>query len=312
MLKVHNPETAVEKRPRKIKKRWRLPPTTEIMALAEVLFRGGICPNGCNRPEHLAARIVAGFELGLNPVQAIGNIMLVNGRAAVWGDAALALVVASDLLAHHDEFIEGDGGDRVGVCLVARDGFEQRRFTFSVGQAKEAKLWGKSGPWTNYPDRMLLMRARGFALRDVFPDVLAGLNIAEEALDVEVSNTPRRDLPVDGAAVSANAEIAPRTGKQSGESLGIVGADDEARKPITDEQLNRIANNRPSWARSRGVDSTDADAVGQLWKKYLHERFNVTTAKQLSAKQADIVIAEISDAAYAQQSHEIFGPVATT
>jgi hypothetical protein len=54
---------------------------------------------------------------------------------------------------------------------------------FTVADAKKAGLWGKTGPWTQYPKRMLQMRARGFALRDAFPDVLKGLVTAEEAQD---------------------------------------------------------------------------------------------------------------------------------
>jgi hypothetical protein len=52
-----------------------------------------------------------------------------------------------------------------------------------VADAKAAKLWGKSGPWTDYPRRMLKFRARGFVLRDVFGDVLKGLRTAEEVRD---------------------------------------------------------------------------------------------------------------------------------
>lgn len=309
-MKIHDPAAVSDARPHKVKKRWRLPPTKEILEFAELLYRGGICPNGCNRPEHLAARIVAGFELGLNPVQSINNIMIVSGRASIWGDAALALVVASGLLAHHDEFIEGDGDDRVGVCLVVRSGGEQRRFTFSVDQAKEAKLWAKAGPWSQYPDRMLKMRARSFALRDVFPDVLAGLNITEEVIDVEVPKSSAK--PSHDATESQGQETLAIVGEPTqGPPVSVAGPVDSG-APITDSQLNCIANNRPSWARSRGVDSTDADAVGKLWKKYLHERFNITTARQLSASQADIVIAEMGEAAHSQQVKEIFGPVATT
>ena len=49
--------------------------------------------------------------------------------------------------------------------------------------AKRAGLWTKAGPWQTYPRRMLQMRARSFALRDAFPDVLKGLISVEEALD---------------------------------------------------------------------------------------------------------------------------------
>jgi hypothetical protein len=61
---------------------------------------------------------------------------------------------------------------------------------FSVADAKRAGLWGKSGPWTQYPRRMLQLRARGFALRDAFPDVLKGLVTAEEAQDYPQASPP--------------------------------------------------------------------------------------------------------------------------
>jgi hypothetical protein len=71
-----------------------------------------------------------------------------------------------------------------GVCQAKRRGDAQPvESRFGVAEAKKAGLWGKQGPWTQYPRRMLQMRARGFALRDAFPDVLRGLVTAEEAAD---------------------------------------------------------------------------------------------------------------------------------
>jgi hypothetical protein len=72
-----------------------------------------------------------------------------------------------------------------------RRGQPPERRTFSVADAKRAKLWFKAGPWTTYPDRMLQMRARGFAIRDVFPDALRGVITAEEAVDI----VEPRDVP---------------------------------------------------------------------------------------------------------------------
>jgi hypothetical protein len=58
-----------------------------------------------------------------------------------------------------------------------------------VADAKAAGLWAKGGPWTQYPKRMLAMRARGFALRNAFADVLRGLVTAEEAGDYQHIDT---------------------------------------------------------------------------------------------------------------------------
>jgi len=65
---------------------------------------------------------------------------------------------------------------------------------FSVSDAKAANLWGKSGPWTNYPKRMLELRARAFALRNMFPDVLLGCAIAEELDGVDKGGSDADEL----------------------------------------------------------------------------------------------------------------------
>jgi hypothetical protein len=55
--------------------------------------------------------------------------------------------------------------------------------SFSISMAEAAGLTRKEGPWQTYPRRMLTMRARSWALRDGFADVLRGLSIREEVED---------------------------------------------------------------------------------------------------------------------------------
>jgi hypothetical protein len=128
-----------------------------------------------------------GAELGLGPMQSLQCIAVVNGRPTVWGDAALALVQSSSVCEFVAEQVEGDGDAMVATCEAKRRGYPKSTVVrFSVADAKKAGLWGKTGPWTQYPKRMLQLRARGFALRDAFPDVLKGLVTAEEAQDYPV------------------------------------------------------------------------------------------------------------------------------
>ena len=42
----------------------------------------------------------------------------------------------------------------------------------------------KQGPWQQSPKRMKQLRARAFALRDVFTDLLRGMHMAEESADI--------------------------------------------------------------------------------------------------------------------------------
>lgn len=125
-----------------------------------------------------------GAEIGLAPMQALQNIAVINGKPSVYGDAAMALVQASPVCEDIEEFFEGEGTPNpVAVCVAKRKGRKPVIAKFSVEDAKRAGLWGKQGPWQAYPKRMMQMRARGFALRDAFPDVLKGLITAEEAQD---------------------------------------------------------------------------------------------------------------------------------
>lgn len=123
-----------------------------------------------------------GAEIGLKPLQALQNLAVINGRPALWGDAVIAIVRGSPLCEY---VVESDDG-QTAVCKVKRRGEPEQVRQFSMEDAKSAGLVGKQGPWTQYPKRMRQMRARAFALRDVFPDVLRGLPVAEEVMDTPV------------------------------------------------------------------------------------------------------------------------------
>lgn len=131
------------------------------------------------KPGNCLVAIQWGMEIGLKPLQAMQNIAVINGRPSLWGDAVIALVRSSPLC---EWIIEEDDG-RTATCKVKRRGEPEQYRTFSMEDAKAAGLLGKQGPWTQYPKRMRQMRARAFAVRDVFPDVLKGLPVAEEVMD---------------------------------------------------------------------------------------------------------------------------------
>lgn len=154
--------------------------------LAKAVCLAGMAPKGMETPEKCMIAIMRGLEVGLTPFMALDKIAIVNGRPVIWGDGAMGLVRGSGLCEFVKERIEGKNDDRVAVCESKRRGeAEPIQRTFSVMDAKKAGLWGKAGPWQQYPERMLQMRARAFCLRDGFADVLGGLYIREEVEDAK-------------------------------------------------------------------------------------------------------------------------------
>ncbi|WP_347473254.1 recombinase RecT [Acinetobacter thermotolerans] len=174
----------------------------EAMQIAEILASSDIVPKDYQRkPGNILVAMQWGAEIGLQPLQAMQNIAVINGRPSIWGDAMLALVRGSGLLESIKEEITPDG--LKAICTVKRKGEEPAVSEFSMEDAKRAGLSGKQGPWTQYPKRMMKLRARSYALRDVFPDVLKGMAIAEEEQDKEIDITP---------AGAPRTETKPNTG----------------------------------------------------------------------------------------------------
>jgi len=173
----------------------------DAMKFSETVANSDFAPKDFRgKPASCMLAIQCGAEIGLAPLQSLQSIAVVNGRPAVYGDAALAVVKASHVCEYVTEACDGDGEQMVATCTAQRRGYPQPTVVnFSVADAKKAGLWGKSGPWSQYPRRMLQMRARGFALRDAFPDVLKGLVTAEEAQDYQmnsVAETPRQPVEI--------------------------------------------------------------------------------------------------------------------
>jgi len=171
-------------------------PTTlaEAMTFSDMLANSSMVPRAYQgKPQDILVCVQWGMEMGLAPMQALQNIAVINGKPSVYGDALMALVQASPVCEDIEEFFEHEGTlNPVAVCVAKRKGRKPVTARFSVEDAKRAGLWAKQGPWTAYPKRMMQMRARGFALRDAFPDVLKGMITAEEAQDYQEETKPRQ------------------------------------------------------------------------------------------------------------------------
>lgn len=223
----------------------------QALDLADRLSKSNMVPKDYqNNPGNILVAIQWGMELGLKPLQAMQNIAVINGRPSLWGDAVIALVRSSPLCEYIIETTDGD----TAICRVKRRGEDEQVRTFSDADAKAAGLLGKQGPWTQYKPRMRQMRARAFALRDVFPDVLKGMPVAEEVMDMP----PERD-------------ITPKASVQALASAAVAAVQDEAAGAVSDDdkelaimQLELAANNglqafRTAWT---ALDEKMKTAIG--------------------------------------------------
>ncbi len=176
----------------------------EAYRFGQAVVKAGMAPASVNTPEKAMVAILHGMEVGLTPMAALQSIAVVNGMPTIWGDGALALVRSSGELISFKEWWEGPEGQETAFCKIIRAGYEDEPTiqSFSHKDAEVSGLLHKTGPWKLYPKRMKQMRARSWAMRDCFADVLRGLRITEEAQDI-----PADIVTEDGEVLSRPAQI---------------------------------------------------------------------------------------------------------
>ena len=244
----------------------------EAMQLADMLASSDLVPRDYQRkPGNILVAVQWGAEVGLKPLQALQNIAVINGRPALWGDAVVALVRGSGLLEYMQETTEGD----TAVCRIKRKGQPEEVRTFSQADAKAAGLAGKSGPWTQYPARMRQMRARAFALRDVFADVLKGLAVAEEVQDMpseQLAQAPRHMGEIQRVDTPAEAP-------------------DDLRIAAEEAAVKGVESYRAHWASLSAADRRALAGLHAGLKLAAEE----ADASRLPAPAADVIEGEASE-----------------
>ncbi len=312
-----------------------------LKAYAEVLYLGGLKPKSVSRAESVAALIEIGRDVGLPATMAVTWIAIINGRPSIWGDGAMALVRSSGLLESIREGFEGEPGTdgyTAWVELKRVGAAEPRVSRFSLADARAAKLLEKVGPWQEYRDRMLMWRAKGFGVRDEFPDVLCGLIFAEEANDmprvvvatagpgVDPDPTPPAAPPVveltagrmptvEVRQLSAIRETCNALPPGPPAPVETTTADKVA--AITDTQTEEAARLRKLFQTRTGHRPGTEDG-GAAWAEFVKEKTgeNVRSLKHFSEVQAAAFLkaigAELDPAAYQADDAEQSVPVAIT
>jgi hypothetical protein len=225
----------------------------EVYRLATAFTQSGLAPRGMETKEKIVVAIMAGADLGLAPFQAVQGFAIINGRPTLWGDAMLAVVRSHRVKVA--EWFDDPANPTIAYCKVTRpDTGEEIERAFSIQMAKTAKLWGKQGPWTDYPYRMLQMRARAWACRDGVPDVLEGFQMAEEARDTpkEVEEPTTSGI---AARLASNSAQSPTEGFNA-VSGGIIDVEIE---PASQLSLTASADTSPSEATSATTPDSAAE-----------------------------------------------------
>ena len=127
-----------------------------------------------------------GAALGLEPLQALASIAVINGRATLSSDLMAAVIRR----AGHTLRIVENNPESVTATLIRAD---DRKFEFTVtwdkDKAVKAGLWGQKGPWSQYPTQMLRARAITEVARQGASEALMGMIYSPEDFGATITDT---------------------------------------------------------------------------------------------------------------------------
>lgn len=150
---------------------------TTMLTMAETLAKSGLMPPALNTKEKVFIALQWGRELGLQPMAAVTNIAVINGKPSLSVDIMHAIIRRNPEYAGL-EWVKTSGTEAEAVvkrkCGATTESFQGY---FNLEMAKRAGLscGDPKSAWSKYPERMLKKRALSFALRDAFSDVVAGV-----------------------------------------------------------------------------------------------------------------------------------------
>ncbi|WP_103512963.1 hypothetical protein [Streptomyces sp. SM13] len=198
------------------------------------------------KPDEVTAVILAGHELGIQPMTSLKSIDVIQGQPALRAHAMRGLLQSKG---HEIELLEATAtyckmrGRRKGA-----DSWQE--VEWDLDRARLLGLLGKD-QWKKQPKTMLINRATGEICRLVASDALHGMPYAAEELDGythgEVAQPKRAPLSV--ASITDPGQ--PRA------DSGVVDVD-------TDDEHTAAVQELRDFGRQQGVDDIEALAHEEL------------------------------------------------
>ena len=209
------------------------------LQMADVMAKSGLLPKTLDTKEKVFIALQWGVELGLSPMVAVTNIAVVNGRPTLSADIMYAIVRNNPDYAG----IEWRRKDNTvaDVVIKRRNGNAVEEFNghYDIDMAKRAGLFDKEN-WRKYPERMLKHRALSFALRDAFPDVLAGLYNPDEMADTTPQAAPPAFISVENVTPAKKTTLPPPADSSSGNAAATEKTDAQTNEDFYNNETKKL------------------------------------------------------------------------
>ena len=218
-----------------------------------------------------------GAALGLEPLQALASIAVINGRAPLSSDLMAAVIRRAG---HTLRIVENSPESVTATLIRADDKTFKFEVTWDKDKAVKAGLWGQRGPWSQYPTQMLRARAITEVARQGASEALMGMIYSPE--DFGATMTETGEVIEAEIVDEAPAKPAPAKPKASQRPAAAPSQPAPLDKPLTPAQASVM----------KGLDilSFTQDAYTALCKRCLGQ---IVAVNVLNDEQAATLHTEL-------------------
>lgn len=151
-------------------KRWQV-----MEYMARTFVQSGALPASVNNAPRLVMVFQAGYEAGMQPIEALNSFYFVNGKLSLYGDMAITQAIKAG---HKVEW--GKCDDKTATVTITRgDTGKSMKGTFTMEMAEKRGLT-KNPVYKTSPANMLKFKAFGSIAKFIVPDGLHGIPIKED------------------------------------------------------------------------------------------------------------------------------------
>jgi hypothetical protein len=156
--------------------------------MADMLSKSGLVPNNYqNHPANCLIAIDIANRMNISPLMAMQNLYIVKGKPAWSGSFCVAAINGCGKFSPLSYvFVDNGGGGCYAEATRLKDGKVCRSDTITMQMAKDEGWLNKDGSkWKTFPKQMMMYRAASFFARAFCPEILLGIQTADEIEDVK-------------------------------------------------------------------------------------------------------------------------------
>nr|DAJ34233.1 MAG TPA: RecT protein [Caudoviricetes sp.] len=219
-----------------------------------------------------------GAALGLEPLQALASIAVINGRATLSSDLMAAVIRRAG---HTLRIVENSPESVTATLIRADDKTFKFEVTWDKDKAVKAGLWGQRGPWSQYPTQMLRARAITEVARQGASEALMGMMYSPEDFGATITDTGE---VLEAEVIDDTPTPAPSKPRPASKPAAAPAQPAPLDKPLTPAQA--------SVAKGLQTLSFTQDAYTALCKRCLGQ---IVAVPALNDEQAATLHAELID-----------------